>query len=374
MANVLRFFIWTIYIFYYWDRADFSLSDLTTISDDEHSKLGFLEHEDGTLFDQDEARDTRAHARAAFLSLLLKHLAPVTWSQASSLAINWYRAEMSDDTNSDPSPQKKRKKDSSSVSTVSKNAKDGKALKKSKNRASTSVILPSVEIPTSVRSPSSPTSPNSTSVPPPARIPSPIPTSSPVQLLLSVNPNSVPPPARIPSPVIQVAPNIETVEKQSALPVAPLNPEIQGRENQSVTKIINPLLGIFGKEPQVRVSRLDNPETSEHVEGPLASAPSMSGPSISNAIAVAPPQVGNPVPKKAKCHKPGAADTAWNIFGREHMKSYPKHTTAEVKAQYDALDETAKKKYVEAGKLRKGKKLVNKGKEKEANPLESGAE
>jgi hypothetical protein len=32
-----------------------------------------------------------------------------------------------------------------------------------------------------------------------------------------------------------------------------------------------------------------------------------------------------------------------NIFGREHMKSYPKHTTAEVKAQYDALDETAKK-------------------------------
>jgi hypothetical protein len=102
-----------------------------------------------------------------------------------------------------------------------------------------------------------------------------------VQLLLSVNPNSVPPPARIPSPVIQVAPNIETVEKQSALPVAPLNPEIQGRENQSVTKIINPLyvrpdvllqyfliifsLGIFGKEPQVRVSRLDNPETSGNI-------------------------------------------------------------------------------------------------------------
>ncbi|KAJ7906345.1 hypothetical protein B0H13DRAFT_1463370, partial [Mycena leptocephala] len=62
--------------------------------DDEHWKLGFLEHEDGTLFDQDEGRDTRAHARAAFSSLLLKHLAPITWSQASSLAINWYRAEM----------------------------------------------------------------------------------------------------------------------------------------------------------------------------------------------------------------------------------------------------------------------------------------
>jgi hypothetical protein len=303
----------------YWDRTNFSLSDLTTISDDEHSKLGFLEHKDGTLFEQDEARDTRAHARAAFSSLLLKGLAPGTWSQASSLAINWYRAEMlahcpelglcsnnwkvdalatevysqwskrrretiaesvaskiakrkSDDTNSDRTPQKKRKKDSSSVSTVSKNTKDGKAPKKSKTRASTSVVLPSVEIPTSVRSPSSPTALNSAFVPPPVRIPSPIPT--PLPLLPSVNPNSVPPPARIPSPV---TPNLETVEKQSALPVAPPNPEIQGRENQPVTKIINPLyvhpdvllryffiifsLGIFGKAPQVRVSRLDNPET-----------------------------------------------------------------------------------------------------------------
>ncbi|KAJ7429765.1 hypothetical protein B0H11DRAFT_1944258 [Mycena galericulata] len=70
-------------------------SDLTTISeDDESAKLTFLEHQNGDRFTAQEEADTRAHIRAAFVSLLEKQLAPLTWSQASSIAVNWLRTEM----------------------------------------------------------------------------------------------------------------------------------------------------------------------------------------------------------------------------------------------------------------------------------------
>lgn len=81
----------------FWDRADFTNadSDLTTISeDDESAKLAFLEHQNGDRFTAQEEADTRAHIRAAFVSLLEKQLAPLTWSQASSIAVNWLRTEM----------------------------------------------------------------------------------------------------------------------------------------------------------------------------------------------------------------------------------------------------------------------------------------
>ncbi|KAJ7460527.1 hypothetical protein B0H11DRAFT_1923932 [Mycena galericulata] len=80
-----------------WDHADFTNadSDLTTISeDDESAKLTFLEHQNGDRFTAQEEADTRAHIRAAFVSLLEKQLAPLTWSQASSIAVNWLRTEM----------------------------------------------------------------------------------------------------------------------------------------------------------------------------------------------------------------------------------------------------------------------------------------
>jgi hypothetical protein len=58
----------------YWNRKDYTISDLTSISDDDNQKLGFLEHEDGELFDADDIPEVRQRAREAFESLLINGL------------------------------------------------------------------------------------------------------------------------------------------------------------------------------------------------------------------------------------------------------------------------------------------------------------
>lgn len=78
----------------YWNRRDYEETDLTSISDDNQSKLQFLEHEDGSLFLKEEIDETRKHAREAFQTLLNEKLSPPTWSQASSTASNFFRKEM----------------------------------------------------------------------------------------------------------------------------------------------------------------------------------------------------------------------------------------------------------------------------------------
>ncbi|KAJ6494418.1 hypothetical protein C8R45DRAFT_1095341 [Mycena sanguinolenta] len=79
----------------YWHRTSGSDdSGLTTVSNDTNVKLAFLEHENGTAFSSDKVADVRHHLRAVFSSLLDNNIAPLTWSQASSVALNWFRAEM----------------------------------------------------------------------------------------------------------------------------------------------------------------------------------------------------------------------------------------------------------------------------------------
>jgi hypothetical protein len=69
-------------------------SDLAKISEDSNSSIFFLEHRDGSAFSETEVTDVRGHMRAAFNSLLEKGLAPMNWSGASSVALNWVRSEM----------------------------------------------------------------------------------------------------------------------------------------------------------------------------------------------------------------------------------------------------------------------------------------
>ncbi|KAJ7761308.1 hypothetical protein B0H16DRAFT_1719484 [Mycena metata] len=79
----------------FWNRKDFKENDVATIGDDEkHQKLGFIEHEDGSQYTEEEIKAQRKCARTAFETLLLRGLAPPTWSQATSVAVNWFRAEM----------------------------------------------------------------------------------------------------------------------------------------------------------------------------------------------------------------------------------------------------------------------------------------
>ncbi|KAJ6479847.1 hypothetical protein C8R45DRAFT_933635 [Mycena sanguinolenta] len=56
---------------------------------------------------------------------------------------------------------------------------------------------------------------------------------------------------------------------------------------------------------------------------------------------------------KKKPHRPGTANTAWNLWGRVHMQTHPQHTTDEVRAIWDKMDQTE---YKRAAKELKAKK------------------
>ncbi|KAJ7926650.1 hypothetical protein B0H13DRAFT_2313369 [Mycena leptocephala] len=171
---------------------------------------------------------------------------------------------------------------------------------------------------------------------------------------------------------------------------------------RSIT-IVNPLDGLFGETPVPPVSRL-KPPPHISIPAPDTSAPppppplpsstepapsqplpepapaSSSATSTSPTVSVslpastpAPPaqvvaasdsSAGDApaVPRKAlKPYRPGAANTARNLFAREHMQKNPKHTTPEVKEAYDALDNKAKKVYEdEAKRLKQLKKAAGK--------------
>ncbi|KAJ7914552.1 hypothetical protein B0H13DRAFT_2270696 [Mycena leptocephala] len=158
--------------------------------------------------------------------------------------------------------------------------------------------------------------------------------------------------------------------------------------------IVNPLDGLFGKTPVPPVSRLKPPpDASAPPPLPSSTEPAPSQPlpepapasssatSKSPTLPVpltaptpAPPAQAVPVStsssagdppavqrKPLKPYRPGAADTARNLFAREHMQKNPKHTTPEVKEAYDALDNKAKKVYEdEAKRLKQLKKAAGK--------------
>ncbi|KAJ7767742.1 hypothetical protein B0H16DRAFT_1520653 [Mycena metata] len=74
--------------------------------------------------------------------------------------------------------------------------------------------------------------------------------------------------------------------------------------------------------------------------------------------------------KKGKPHRPGVPDTAWNLFGREHMQTHPKDTNDEVKVIWAKTDQT---KYVERAKeLQAEKNAAEKAAKAGADAAEGG--
>ncbi|KAJ7871777.1 hypothetical protein B0H13DRAFT_2554191 [Mycena leptocephala] len=165
--------------------------------------------------------------------------------------------------------------------------------------------------------------------------------------------------------------------------------------------IVNPLDGLFGETPVPPVSRLKpSPDTSAPPPPPPSAPPPLPSstepapsqplpepaPASSSATLTSPTQsvsfsASTPAPpaqvvavsdssagdapavtrKPLKPYRPGAADTARNLFAREHMQKNPKHTTPEVKEAYNALDNKAKKVYEdEAKRLKQLKKAADK--------------
>ncbi|KAJ7814867.1 hypothetical protein B0H13DRAFT_2463638 [Mycena leptocephala] len=154
--------------------------------------------------------------------------------------------------------------------------------------------------------------------------------------------------------------------------------------------IVNPLDGLFGETPplkyQYQHQTLQLLLCLLHLQLPLHCCRRLSPGASSSATSTSPTQsvslsastpappaqvvaasdssAGDPpaVPRKPlKPYRPGAADTARNLFAREHMQKNPKHTTPEVKEAYNALDNKAKKVYEdEAKRLKQLKKAADK--------------
>ncbi|KAJ7676133.1 hypothetical protein B0H17DRAFT_1140110 [Mycena rosella] len=75
-------------------QSNYADSDLTQISDDKNSKLGFMEHKDGTPFTPIQIKAVRKAARQSFATLLEEGRAPPSWSHASSRATNIFRKDL----------------------------------------------------------------------------------------------------------------------------------------------------------------------------------------------------------------------------------------------------------------------------------------
>ncbi|KAJ7866867.1 hypothetical protein B0H13DRAFT_2560538 [Mycena leptocephala] len=429
----------------FWDRADFTNadSDLTTISeDDESAKLAFLEHQNGDRFTAQEEADTRAHIRAAFVSLLEKQLAPLTWSQASSIAVNWLRTEMltycpdlglcamnwkvdalatevysqwshyrRDEIQSHrPAPANtntngKRKSGKSESSIASKKRKpDSSVSKASTKTASTTMKKPTRKpsptsapntAPVAVTSASDTTSPansspmvsNSsvsviasistalaTTVSPQSTSPS---TSSSVAVadspatftsnlpdLVSQSPTSDELPLRIPSPLppssdihVEDQPDPKSAVNTHSDPVPP---RILPAATAPVIKIVNPLSGLLGRAPAPHVSRIKDIVPPDSVGNAKTPAPGVEAQGTPGAPLTHQPNASTEAPdvqKKKPPHRPGTAHTAWNLFGREHMKTNPKDIITIVQAAFAALTPERLKHYKdEAARLKQQKK------------------
>ncbi|KAJ7031064.1 hypothetical protein C8F04DRAFT_1263335 [Mycena alexandri] len=335
----------------FWYRKEFKDNDLATVGGDEkHQKLGFLEYEDGTQYTKDEIKAQRRHARTAFGTLLLRGLAPPTWSQASSVAVNWFRAEMlthcpdlglcaanwkvdvlaterksveeesSEEEDIDLQPPKNKKQKADPKPDKSKSKKEKRRGKKK----------------------AAPNSSTSSSRPSPAATMTPEPTQ---------------PPSRATSQPPSRAASVSPAGLATSASAGPANPSVPASSS-----VINPLSGMFGK-PILTAGRLKvtaqtaipsssstssnpvsstsaNPVSSTSIN-PVSSSSTNPAPTDSNSSSTshAPvPASSKPARKsKSKPHKPGSAHTAWNIFGRKHMQDFPAHTTEDARVAFKNL-------------------------------------
>ncbi|KAJ6550772.1 hypothetical protein DFH09DRAFT_1086398 [Mycena vulgaris] len=349
-----------------WNRKDYSDSDLTRISDDEHRKLGFLEHEDGTIFNKEQIASVRKHIRAAFQSLLDDGLAPQTWSSASSKATSRVRTEMlaefpalsfcanhwkvdavatevysqwsSSRRDAIVAAQgKSNKRKHKSHGESSSSAKRAKPDDDSQEPRRKKKIAPRLRSPTI--SPTSdvfiansankkiPPSPRSPTISASTDIPTP---DSPFPPLDTANfsPSEIPPlphlsvaPATRPSASPEHVPNTAMRD-----PVAPATSDSPPKNPAHFVQIRNPLTSAFGNKVVIpdRLTKITDLNARQS-SGNTAVSSSIPGPTDPTP---APPDATT---TKKRPHVPGAADTAWNFFGRDYKITHKSDTAEQVK-------------------------------------------
>ncbi|KAJ6474348.1 hypothetical protein C8R45DRAFT_935740 [Mycena sanguinolenta] len=160
--------------------------------------------------------------------------------------------------------------------------------------------------------------------------------------------------------------------------------------NKTPVTITNPLANIFTNKAPPSTSRLLNTNTNTNTHGIFlthatvlkaedlnSSSSSSASPLVASSVPLptsiitpsAPPpptaQATETKATKKKPHKPGTANTAWNLWGRVHMQTHPQHTTDEVRAIWDKMDQTDYKRA--AKELKAKKKQAEEAQENGAN-------
>ncbi|KAJ6472301.1 hypothetical protein C8R47DRAFT_1295676 [Mycena vitilis] len=300
----------------------------------------------------------------------------------------------------DPEPKKK--------SSSRKSKKSGSGDVPAPNAPAPAPAPTPTPVPTSV--PATNPAPTTTAAPAPAiaATPEPVPAHVPASAhmpapSLSANPASAPPAATpFPNPVAPIASDSDTPPPPAANltanpildvdPVPLLNmpngpaPEARGElapsGNKKVVTVSNPLAGIFGKPTNAPGIWRTNMYKDVAPEPAPAPSPPAAGTSANASgvplVAVPEESAGKSTgtstgksergkkkakqgtepskPQGPKPHKPGPADSAWNLFGRDHMKDHPTDTTEIVKEVWAKMNQ---KKYKEKAKRlrqeRKGK-------------------
>ncbi|KAJ7705060.1 hypothetical protein B0H16DRAFT_1901938 [Mycena metata] len=142
------------------------------------------------------------------------------------------------------------------------------------------------------------------------------------------DPDATDTPASASSP-ITTSPTLETPVTSTMVTPATLTPVTSSALTASATSVTPPSVSALSVTPSASIGPLQQP--------------------VPNASAPKPPAPPHPQPapkpaKKGKPHRPGVPDTAWNLFGREHMQTHPKDTNDEVKAIWAKTDQTVPEK------------------------------
>ncbi|KAK6968951.1 hypothetical protein R3P38DRAFT_3244449 [Favolaschia claudopus] len=127
---------------------------------------------------------------------------------------------------------------------------------------------------------------------------------------------------------------------------------LQDLSNASRTPTVS---RIHNTHPPVPISQTASPE----VESPPAEGndENVNNPTSTGGQPVVPEPSAENSTKKKQAHRPGAPNTAWNLFARDHMKLNPKHTSTEARAVFEALDDASRSRYdQEAARLKKPRK------------------
>ncbi|KAJ7714451.1 hypothetical protein B0H16DRAFT_1702053 [Mycena metata] len=282
----------------YWNRSDFSADDVTAIDDDNNEKvgkLGFLEHITGIQFSGEESRAVRKHTYTSFAGLLEDGIAPQKWSQASSTATQRVRHEIitqyPEIDREDGSPHANSNDDSSPARADDEIGDIGDVARS---------VLGTTPDPFQAFT----TAPNRIDHPPSA------PTSPEPQ----------------PERVIITKPKKITLSNPLAKPKSSSK-----NKSREITAAGNT------QPPPAIVSSPTAPSTSGSPAAPPSASTSNTVPPTNDSIAAPPPVPPTPGPsssshtivkdsaaqpkKKAKPYKPGAPDTAWNLWAREQMQT-----------------------------------------------------